>query len=154
MLKEARRELHFPNVNLPPAKEVQIQPPPKNRPRKIIRENPDPVEVKATTPADRDKSVRPESDSDPNVKFEAAWQSLEGELVRKARAMGFKRVKKPRTAVLHLMESGLVPDQFQSVWERVIAVYEAAKRYPNRPIDQALASEFKRTCDILLEYLA
>lgn len=153
-MKKVRSDLRLPQVNLSQATERTI-PVPAASTRKVppvpdrqeffqLDESEAPMAVLLYVPPILD----------PSVEFEMAWRAIEAELLNKARSFGGKRFKKAESAVRYLVQERVVPPDFLAAFAQVRAVYDAAKRHPNSPIDAELASEFKRTCDQLRLHLA
>jgi len=152
LLKESRRELHPPLVNLESVSERQLTAPPNGRKQIIARDQLAPLTL---TEVSGNTLVEPAlTGADPAVEVEMAWKNLKRQILLAARENGLKGARSPGPAITHLVENGLIPTQFQEAFEKVQAVYKAIQRYPGLPIDQALAKEFLTSCSRLLLHVA
>ncbi|MGA3133456.1 MAG: hypothetical protein ABSD59_21900 [Terracidiphilus sp.] len=152
LLKESRRELHPPLVNLESATERQLAAPPNSKKQMIGREQLAPLtltEVSVKTPDEHAFAG-----VDPAVEVEMVWKDLRRQILKAARENGLKGARSLGPAITHLIEKGLIPAQFQEAFEKVQAVYKAIQRYPGLPIDQTLAKEFLTSCSRLQLHVA
>ncbi len=149
-LKNARRELPPPQVDLYQLTERNL-PSPVTSPKRIR----DQQEIFQLDASETTKAVSSDNASnlDPSVVFEVSWGAIESELLTKARSFGGKRLRKAESAAQYLVHLNALPTGFERAFAQVRAVYVAAKRHPNVPIESDLAKEFKRTCDQLRLYL-
>ena len=152
-LKTARRKLQLPEVQLYQATErILISPVASGKEVTVVHDRQEPFLLDATE-APKRVSLDVAPISDPSVEFELAWRELQADLLEKARQFGASRLRKADSAAIYLEEKDAVPHAFLAAFAQVRAVYEAAKRHPDSPIDAKLASEFKRTCEKLRQYL-
>lgn len=151
-LKERRGELQLPQVELSQPVERLIAAAP-NRNVNVVRDRQGPV---ALTAAESHHTVTLDvaPHSDPRVELEISWRALQSDLLKKARHLGASRLRKAESAVSYLAEKGAVTPEFEAAFAEVQVVHEETRLHPAGSIDAELASEFKRTCDKLREYLA
>jgi hypothetical protein len=152
LLRDARRELSRPELNVEPATERQIEPPNKAIPHISLREQLSPLPLSVAVSRSGFFPAGTEQILDPALRVKSSWNDLTTQIVSTARAMGLKGVRSPRKAVAYLVETSLVSQQFQESFENVELVYGSVLRQQSA-IDHTLAREFTNACTELGQYL-
>jgi len=80
-----------------------------------------------------------------------SWQRLRRTLIQKAHAAGDTRVRSVDSAVASLVAKGKGGEGFEDAFDQVRLVYQQTR---GQPADAALAREFAKACERLLEHLA
>jgi hypothetical protein len=147
-LRNARRWLPPPQVEIQEPKEVVLNLPTKGRPKPTVTSE-RPITLPMEESLRKETGTMPEAALDPEVQFDVGWTQLGREAVVRAKQAGGKRIRKVDTAIEYLAEKDLLTQDFLDTFDRVYSVH----KHSSSPLDPMLALEFSKTCERLVEYL-